>query len=322
MNFVLAASMIALAACGGGDSSSGGNPPTSAPTTTPTPTPTPSPSPTPTPTYSLPDYTSDFTVRSSLAYFVNFIPDPSLPVSRNDQFVSGALVDGESTVLTYRHSPELVTLQYGTASTSFTGAERVANPPSVEFARQTLPSGRLLLRWATDPNLPKYVSIVYWRFEKGILTGPSTISPGLEYGSAIFGTPSATSDPLPAFLGYAGVPMLYGGTPGQPPQRQHAGTQTMYWSYTPSSDVLSGHIQLYADDENNAAILKGQLTANGTFDRATNTISGTLTDASHGLEGTFRGQMFGPDRAELAIVFQFSRASDGSAWFGHYVGKR
>ncbi|WP_159980629.1 MULTISPECIES: hypothetical protein [unclassified Novosphingobium] len=47
---------------------------------------------------------------------------------------------------------------------------------------------------------------------------------------------------------------------------------------------------------------------------------GTLFDRTNGYKGTFRGQIFGPNRDELAVVFELSRDSDGSRYFGHFFG--
>ncbi|MFD2135658.1 hypothetical protein ACFSLT_11380 [Novosphingobium resinovorum] len=85
--------------------------------------------------------------------------------------------------------------------------------------------------------------------------------------------------------------------------------------------MISGSIRLVVVS-NQSERQDGLLIAEGSFDRATNTVSGTLTDKTNGYSGTFKGRMYGPDRAELGVVFQFSRDSDGSRYFGHFIGTR
>jgi hypothetical protein len=160
--------------------------------------------------------------------------------------------------------------------------------------------------------------------DKPITNGAGVVGPGYEYRMAWFGTPSATNDPLPDFLGYSGVVMLKGGIPGKPNlfhTGQPPGPHAVYWSYTPSSDWLSGAVPLFSN-EGNVSTQPGLLKASGAFDRTTNTISGTLSDTDNGFAGTFRGQIFGPNRAELFVVFEFSLSRDGATFFGHYIGKR
>lgn len=229
-------------------------------------------------------------------------------------------MEGEKAILTYRHDPEQITFQHDTESISFTGAERVENPANILFARQSLPSNQLQIGYFEEPYRPKYTALVFWRSEKPITNALGTVSPGFEYRNAMFGTPSSASDPLPVFLGYSGATLLLGGIPGKPDILESAKSPAS-WSYTPSSDVLSGSITL-SGVENNTEVPRGLLWAKGTFDRAANSIKGTLSDTENGLSGTFRGQIFGPDRAELAVVFEFSRASDGAKFFGQYIGKR
>jgi hypothetical protein len=307
-----AVSVLALSACGGGSGSSASPPPVQLPS--PTPSPTPTPTPPPAIAYVVPDYSSSFVLNSSLGYLTTFFEDPE------HVFVGGSLLPQQSSSrLDYNHDPLRVSYFYDGLSVSFAGADRTTTTPFQLFSNEPQ---RLAL--GLNREIPaRYITVASWRTGKEVHFG-ATSAPGGQYRTALFGTPSAAADPLPDYLGYAGLAWLEGGIAGSPSPRRidiGSGSQNIFWSYTPSNNAIFGSIPLVIT-ENAAQVQRGLLIANGQFDRSTNSMSGTLTDPDSGFRGTFRGQMFGPDRAELAIVFEFSRASDSSAYFGHYIGRR
>ena len=138
----------------------------------------------------------------------------------------------------------------------------------------------------------------------------------------MFGTPSSSAVPLVDHIGFYGDVSMEGGVPGKPGRRNfNNNTRQVYWSYQVTGSGLFAHIPYDIFDENGERE-RGTLRADGTFDAATNSISGRLTDTDTDYKGTFRAQMYGPDRAEMGIIFTFSRASDGSVYYGNYIGKR
>jgi hypothetical protein len=59
----------------------------------------------------------------------------------------------------------------------------------------------------------------------------------------------------------------------------------------------------------------------GSVDRSTSRVTGTVTDPTFGWTGTFQGSMFGPDGAEMAITFRAMKPS-GEIVVGDFIGKR
>jgi hypothetical protein len=303
-----------LAACGGGSASDGGAPPTQLPGPTPTPTPTPAPTPT-TPIYPVLDYGSSFSLSSSLAYVVNIVEDP-LPVFAG----SGLLPSPNTSQLEFSQTTGSANILYENESVSFLKSDQTSTSPFLFY--QKLPDSAGL--GVNRINMPaRYVTVADWRTSMHIV-GLGVSGPGARVRTLILGTPSAASDPLPEFLGYNGLVSIRGGVRASETPRLSdisGGSQNVSWSYTPSNGRISGFVPLFIT-ENSTQFQRGLLVASGQFDRATNSMSGTLSDSTNGFEGTFRGQMFGPERAELAVVFEFSRASDRSSYVGHFIGQR
>lgn len=313
----IAASMLALVSCGGGDDSSAGSP---MPAPTPTPTPTPSPTPTPTPSaYVIPDYNSDFSLTSTLGYDVNFVEVTNAGLI-DQYFASGALLaDGKVSMMAYSRNPERADFSYDLISASYTAADRVPGLSYIMFQK-----GKEYLTPGLLGNTPaRYVTTALRRTQTTNTTPSGVSSPGYNYQLALYGTPSSTLDPMPDFLGWSGLVIVRGGIPGTQAQsiaQVGGGASQVDWSFTPSADRLSGSIPLYVVTGNNQT-QHGLLLAEGKFNRATNSVSGTLVDQMNGYRGSFRGQVFGPNRAELALIFAFSRESDHSQYYGHYIGR-
>lgn len=317
LNIACAVSIFALIGCGGDEAGTG----TSAPS--PTPAPTPVPTPTPAPVYTVTDYSADFALSSSIGYMVNYVADPTAPGGEKQYFVSGEqLSAGRSTDLVYRRSPESVDFGYDRAVQKFTAVDRVQNLNYTVFEK---PGQQLLLAPPWHHPVTKYVTLAVLRSSSSITETNGTVLPGYQYRIGLFGTPTRTTDPLPDHLGYAGKSIVYGGIPGSRTldiSSVGGGQHTINWSYTPSSNDIFGSVPLVAVVNNQESSIGILSAADGKFDAAANSISGTLIDRMNGYHGTFRGQIFGPDRAELIVVFEFSRDSDGSRYFGHYIGKR
>lgn len=115
--------------------------------------------------------------------------------------------------------------------------------------------------------------------------------------------------------------MIEGGIVGQKREKYVDSRPNIQWSYETASRDIFGSIPYYIF-RNGVQLENGLLTADGTFDAATNSMSGTLIDKDKGFQGTFRAQMYGPRHAELGIIFTFSRTSDNSTYFGTYIGQR
>lgn len=321
-----------LAGCGGGDSGSGSGTSTPAPTPTPTSAPSATPTPTPVSAYVVPDYTTDFSLTTSLGYTVNLFTYPTeLNAAGVEKryYAGGQLLDAmRQAKLVYRHSPESVEFNYDGSALSFSAAERIQGS-IVAFAKRRTDGSFLelmLLSPTAFVRVPKYVVPAFLQSTRNALTSSTgAIGAGYQLSGGLFGTPTVTADPLPDFLGYEGTAVIYGGIPGSKSQSIDqiggVGGHLTNWAYTPSDDRLTGSIPLIIN-LNSIETPAASLTAKGRFDRVTNAISGTLTDSVNGYTGTFRGQVFGPGRAELGIVFEFSRASDGAKYFGHFIGTR
>lgn len=305
-----------MAACGGGSASDGGAPPTQLPGPTPTPTPAPTPAPTPTaPVYSVMDYGSSFSLSSSLAYVLNVVEEPRLV------FVGSELLPStNNSELDFNQATSSANILYENDSVSFSANDITSTSPFLLY--QKTPDTAWL--GVNRVNMPaRYVTVADWRTSMHVV-GLGVSGPGARVRTLILGTPSAASDPLPEYLGYNGLVSIRGGVRSSETPRLSdisGGSQNVSWSYTPSNGRIFGFVPLYIT-ENSAQFQRGLLVASGQFDRATNSMSGTLSDSTNGFEGTFRGQMFGPERAELAVVFEFSRASDRSSYVGHFIGQR
>ena len=295
-------SLFLLSACGGGSGTE----------STGSVTPTPSPTPTPAPTYIIPDYSRDFALGSSLGYTVNV---------NGTYFSSGSLLARDkSSFLYYYDDPERADFSFDGSTASWTAADILGRTPYMLFQK----GSEILLLGFLENSLAKYVTVAERRTITTAYDTNGVYSPDYQNRIAIFGTPSSASDPLPTYLGYSGYARVSGGIAGSKSQGLtdvSGGTSKINWSYTPSARSIFGSIPLFVT-QNSTMYQRGLLRADGQFDPATNSISGTLTDEENGFKGSFRGQMFGPERAELAIIFEFSRASDGSAYFGHYIGTR
>lgn len=293
---------LALTGCGGG-SSGEGEPSAPPPTTTPVPTPTP----TPAIDYVVPDFKADFKLSSSLGF--------SWTINENSRFVSAYLFAPQSRAyLDYFANPQAVNFLHENASISFAEADRIGSDP-LTFQKTSDVMSFLIYR-----HMPKqYVAVATWKARRA--QGNAILAE--HFWTALFGTPSASTDSLPDFLGYGGGAFLVGGAFGSIYQagEASAGDRSVSWSYTPSTDILSGSIPFFVVRDGGQH-QDGLLKADGQFDRATNSVSGTLSDPVAGLQGTFRGQMFGPDRANLAVIFEFTRASDEAKFFGYYLGAR
>lgn len=261
------------------------------------------------------DYSSSFAITSSLGYVANYVDGPQLV------FAGSGLLQPQSTSrVEYDHDSGNVNLSYDGSSVAFVATDRTHSSPFLFYQK---PPESAVLNANTVEMSARYVTVVDWRTMMHIV-GLGVSGPGAKIRTTVIGTPSRTNAPLPDFLGYSGRASIRGGIRASAtPQFADisGGSQTVTWSYTPSNNHLSGFVSLYIV-ENLAQYQRGLLRASGQFDRATNSISGTLSDPENGFEGTFRGQIFGPNRDELAIVFEFSRASDRSSYVGHYIGRR
>lgn len=299
---MLAATLtLSLSGCGG--ESSGGESPTPPPITTPIPT----PAPTPATNYVTPDFQTDFKLSSSLGF--------SWTIDENSRFVSAYRFAPESRAyLDYFASPQAVNFLHENASVSFADADRIGSDP-LSFQKTSDAMSFLIYN-----HMPKqYVAVATWKARRA----QANAVLAEHFWTALFGTPSASTDPLPDFLVYGGGAFLVGGAFGSnyEPGKYSAGDQAVSWSYTPSTDMLWGSIPFVVVRDGGQR-QDGLLRADGKFDPTTNSIRGALNDPAAGLHGTFRGQMFGPNRANLAIVFEFARGSDGAKFFGYYLGAR
>ncbi|AOR76867.1 hypothetical protein BES08_09000 [Novosphingobium resinovorum] len=271
------------------------------------------------------DYSADFALNSNLAYLANVIIDPSQTAEADKLFfVSGALIDEtHGAAFNYTHEPERLDLLHDGATVSFTAQDRVQGLTYALYEKDQR-ANQLLLTSLGLPAQPRYTALTMWRAARTITDTDGTAHPAYQYRVALMGSPSSPSDPLPDSLGYTGGVTLYGGIPGTRKLELSnipGNDREVYWSYTPSSTFIFGSIPL-SIIEDRTQVQIGLLAAEGRFDRATNSWSGTLVDQVNGFRGTFLGRNFGPNRAELAIVFEFSRDSDGSRYVGHYIGRR
>jgi hypothetical protein len=290
----------------------------------PTPAPTSSPSPAPTATYIPADFSANFAADTNLAYIANFQTYAGAGGLPEQSFVSGMLIDPtHSSKIIYQREPEQVDFGYDGTSITFVGQERISSSTPRRFERNAQTEVLFVEPFDTDLH-PRYVVQAVWRSLKPIVAADGTTRVGEQYRLALFGTPTVGDNPLPDFVSYLGSDTFFGGVvSGQTQYRGFNGysISKLSWSYTPSIDRLDGSIdiRLARDGSSNDQVL---LRPSGKFDRATNTVSGTLSDTISGLSGTFRGRFFGPDRAELALVFEISRASDGAKYVGSYIGLR
>ncbi|WP_159978822.1 MULTISPECIES: hypothetical protein [unclassified Novosphingobium] len=271
------------------------------------------------------DYSATFGLSSNLAYLANFEVVPGTGTDPDRQyFASGALIDAAHfAAFNYTHDPERLDIGYDGMTMNFAATDRVAGLTYRLYEKNERKESLLL----TALNLaaqPRYIAQYTWRSTKPLMLPGGAQKPSYQYRVALLGTPSSSADPLPDFLGFTGRTAVYGGIPGSQDQSLNdlvTSDQDVFWSYTPSVNHIRGSVAL-SIVRDRTQIQIGLLTAEGRFDRPTNTLSGTLTDQLNGYRGTFRGQVFGPNRAEVGIVFEFSRDSDGSRYFGHYIGAR
>ncbi|WP_146163389.1 hypothetical protein [Sphingomonas fennica] len=288
-----------LSSCGGGDSDS---------TTTPTPTPTPIVDTYPSPT----DYAQDFSFASDLGYaFTRF------RVDEVDYIIASNLTnDSKSANLSYKNSPEQIELSIEGRSLFFVGAERFVSTPSRQYNR----SEEYLLIGFHDQIRTRYVTDVIgrWPIGKQIWNGQEV--PAYRFAMAFFGKPSKSGGSIPNFLGYDGYPVVFSASNGATIMLQPGPAS---WSITPSKTdaPVSGSVPLAISEENTVKPV-AMLQVSGNFDSTTNEIRGRLFDAENDFQGTFRGKLYGPDRAEMAAVFEFSQKSSGLYYLGHFTGKR
>lgn len=271
------------------------------------------------------DYSTDFALSSNLAYSANFVIEAGQGTEPDRQyFASGSLMDQDHNAsLAYTREPERLNFFYDGALVSFTAQDRVQGLTYTLYEKDQRAHWLMLTAFGL-PAQPRYTAQAMWRHSRTITDTDGTTHPSYQYRVALVGSPSSPDDPLPDYLGYTGRATLFGGIPGGRDldlARIVSNDRDINWSYTPSSTFIFGSIPLSIVADNNLT-QSGLLAAEGRFDRATSSWSGTLVDQVHGFRGTFRGRNFGPNRAELAIVFEFSRDSDGSRYVGHYIGRR
>lgn len=90
----------------------------------------------------------------------------------------------------------------------------------------------------------------------------------------------------------------------------------------PGDNRVSG-ILLLSAPEGGVTVTRATLLFEGTFNIVTNRLTGEITDATGGYNGTFEGAVFGPAREEVGTSFNFSRPLDGGkVYAGVAIGVR
>lgn len=134
---------------------------------------------------------------------------------------------------------------------------------------------------------------------------------------SILGYASEIASPLNNPQAYAGQPLI------QEPAAIHGLSANRVTIFAASgTNEVRGYIPVYGI-ENASQVAKGVLKLTGTLDDATNQFSGEISDTLNGYVGTFRGGLYGPNREEMALLFQFSRPLDGGVTYsGEMLAKR
>jgi len=221
------------------------------------------------------------------------------------------LAQGRSVRLTYRVSPEAVTAGYDSAVAAFSGTDRV---PAGDFRFYRTATAEATFGYNPGRYQARYVTAFQVHtVEKNTTLGGKRGTLG-RFHSGFVGRTAGAVDAAPRFLAYTGsLEYLGGSTSDAIMPRVSASSIDI-----DGNVIASSNFQFSERTGGNSFPLR----LSGTVDRTTGRLSGTLAADGDRYGGTFRGQLFGPQGAEIAIVFEMTRASDGAQFAGDFLGGR
>ena len=316
---VASSALLALTACGGGGGTGGSTPIAVVPGSTPMPMPMPMPMPaataTPTPSAAptVPAYATanDFTRDLVIDGQLGFTIDTFEPASGGSYtFVGGSMFANDARyTLAYTVSPDTARLTLNGAVDSYTTME--LNYAGTQRYYRRLGEADLLVGLETGrtaTSTTKIGSALYTPETRAGIAGQRR-----SLRMAVAGRPTLAADALPSPLSFRGLALVLGGTTDR---ALFASTDTLSFSLT-GDGLVQGYVSVLGFGGTQVI-----LTFSGTLDRATNSIQGTIADTRAGFAGQFRGQLFGPNGAELGLVYRAERTGDGAVLAGEYVGTR
>lgn len=224
---------------------------------------------------------------------------------------TGLLPQTRSARVTFSASPEALTAGYDLMSAAFGGADRV---PAGDFRFYRTATAEATFGYNPGRYQARYVTTFQVHTQEGNTNLGGRIGTLHRFNSGFVGRATAPLGDVPRFLGYTGSLEYYGGLP----------SQNMLPRISSSSIDIDGNAVTVSNfqfsESPGASSFPLKLT--GTLDRVAGTVSGTMRDDAGRYGGTFRGQLFGPQGVEIAVVFEMTRSSDGAQFVGDFVGRR